>query len=115
MNPAEFANIAQSEQRFWWYRGMNVILFRLLDAIAFKRPFERVLEAGCGTGYLAKLLTQRYEWYVHPLDLGSEGLKFAKSMNVARLTQADIALLPFGDGAFDAVISMDVIVHFPLG
>lgn len=115
MNPAEFANIAQSEQRFWWYRGMNVILFRLLDAIAFKRPFERVLEAGCGTGYLAKLLTQRYEWSVHPVDLGWEGLKFARSMNVARLTQADIAQLPFGDGVFEAVLSMDVIVHFPLG
>ena len=31
MNPAEFANIAQSEGDFWWYRGMREILFRMLD------------------------------------------------------------------------------------
>jgi SAM-dependent methyltransferase len=115
MNPAEFANIAQSEQRFWWYRGMNRILFRLLDPIASERQFTRVLEAGCGTGYLAKLLAQRYEWPVHAVDLGWEGLAFARSMNVPRLAQADIASLPFRDGAFDAVLSMDVVVHFPLG
>jgi SAM-dependent methyltransferase len=115
MNPAEFANIARSEQRFWWYRGMNRILFRLLDPIASERQFTRVLEAGCGTGYLAKLLAQRYEWPVHAVDLGWEGLAFARSMNVPRLTQADIARLPFPNAAFDAVLSMDVVVHFPPG
>jgi SAM-dependent methyltransferase len=115
MNPAEFANIAQSEQRFWWYRGMNLILFGMLDAIAAERQFQRVLEAGCGTGYLAKLLAERYRWPMYPVDLGWEGLEFAKSLDVARLTQADIAVLPFAESAFDAVLSMDVIVHFPLG
>jgi SAM-dependent methyltransferase len=115
MNPAEFANIAHSEQRFWWYRGMNLILFRLLDEIARQRSFSRVLEAGCGTGYLAKLLSERYGWSMYPVDLGWEGLEFARSMDVARLAQADIASLPFSEATFDAVLSMDVIVHFPLG
>jgi SAM-dependent methyltransferase len=115
MNPAEFANIAQSEQRFWWYRGMNLILFRLLDRIAKARHFERVLEAGCGTGYLARLLGERYGWTMFPVDLGWEGLNVARSMGVGRLTQADIARLPFESDSFDAVVSMDVIVHFPRG
>jgi SAM-dependent methyltransferase len=115
MNPAEFANIAHSEQRFWWYRGMNLILFRLLDPIAGSRKFSRILEAGCGTGYLAKLLGERYGWRMFPVDLGWEGLNFARSMSVPRLAQADIARLPFPDHAFDAVLSMDVIVHFPRG
>lgn len=115
MNPAEFANIARSEQRFWWYRGMNEILFRLLDPISRKQRFQHVLEAGCGTGYLAKQLMERYGWSVVPVDLGWEGLNFARSMQIARLTQADIAHLPFASGSFDAVLSMDVIVHFPRG
>ena len=50
-----------------------------------------------------------------PVDLGWEGLNFAKLMSIDRLTQADIALLPFRDATFDAVLSMDVIVHFPRG
>jgi len=115
MNPAEFANIARSEQDFWWYQGMNRILFELLDPVARDRKFKRVLEAGCGTGYLAKLLGERYRWPIVPVDLGWEGLHFAKSMSIDRLTQADIAHLPFCDAAFDAVLSMDVIVHFPRG
>ncbi len=97
MNPAEFANIARSEQDFWWYRGMNQILFELLDPIAREQRFKRVLEAGCGTGYLAKLLAERYRWPMAPVDLGWEGLNFAKSMSIDQLTQADIARLPFRD------------------
>jgi SAM-dependent methyltransferase len=115
MNPAEFANIARSEQRFWWYRGMNRILFRLLDPIAHARKFDRVLEAGCGTGYLASLLERRYDWRMFPVDLGWPGLEFGRSLGLNRLAQADIARLPFQSGSFDAVISMDVIVHFPRG
>ena len=98
MNPAEFSNIARSEQSFWWYRGMNQILFRLLDPVAGARHFTRVLEAGCGTGYLASLLAKRYGWRMYPLDLGMEGLRHARSLGVGRLVQADIARLPFPRG-----------------
>ena len=115
MNPAEFDNIARSEQTFWWYRGMLEILFRMLDPVARARSFERVLEAGCGTGYLSKLLAERYRWKMFPVDLGFEGLRYAQHMNVARPLQCDIAELPFPDRAFDLVVSMDVIVHFPRG
>ena len=115
MNPAEFANIAKSEQRFWWYRGMNRILFRLLDSMAQRREYKHVLEAGCGTGYLSKLLRQRYEWEMTPLDLGWQGLEFAAGMGVQRLVQGDVSKLPFQDAAFDLVLSMDVVVHFPRG
>lgn len=115
MNPAEFANIFEAERKFWWYRGMNRILFRLLDPIARERKFHRVLEAGCGTGYLSRLVEERYRWAMHPVDLGWEGVSFGRTLGVQRLTQADIASLPFPDGAFDAVLCMDVIVHFPPG
>jgi SAM-dependent methyltransferase len=115
MNPAEFANIARSEQTFWWYRGMQRILFRLLDPIAAKRRFDRVLEAGCGTGYLSKVLAERYRWPMFPVDLGWDGLQYARSMSVSRLAQCDIAALPFRDRSFDLLLSMDVIVHFPRG
>ncbi|HZN26254.1 MAG TPA: class I SAM-dependent methyltransferase [Burkholderiales bacterium] len=94
---------------------MNQILFRLLDPVAGARHFTRVLEAGCGTGYLASLLAKRYGWRMYPLDLGMEGLRHARSLGVGRLVQADIARLPFPRASFDAVLSMDVIVHFPRG
>lgn len=115
MNPAEFANIAKAEQTFWWYRGMNRILFRVLDSLAREGKYEHVLEAGCGTGYLSRLAEQRYGWRMTPVDLGWEGLRYARAMGLDRLAQADIARLPFSDATFDCVLSMDVIVHFPRG
>ena len=115
MNPAEFANIAAAERSFWWYRGMEAILLRLLDPIAKARKFKRVIEAGCGTGYLAKSLGERYAWKVFPVDLGWEGLSYARDLQVPRPVQADIAAIPFAGSSFDLLLSMDVVVHFPRG
>jgi SAM-dependent methyltransferase len=115
MNPAEFANIAKAENDFWWYRGMRHIMFGLLDPVARQHRFGRVLEAGCGTGHFARELADRYQWPMFPLDLGWEGLEYGKGLGIDRLTQGDIQSLPFRDAAFDAVVSMDVIVHMPRG
>src|SRR5262245_46769746 len=115
MNPAEFANIARAEQDFWWYRGMREILFRLLDPLVEERRFRRALEAGCGTGYFARALAERYKLRVFPVDLAWEGLWHGKRLGVENVAQADISQLPFPSGAFDLVASMDVIVHFPRG
>lgn len=115
MNPAEFANIARAEESFWWYRGMRRILSRFLDPLLSGRILRNVLEAGCGTGYNALELQKRKGWRVFPLDLQIEGLAYARSMGLARLVQGDIAALPFRSGAFDGVVCLDVIVHFPRG
>lgn len=115
MNPAEFANIARAERDFWWYRGMRQILFRLLDPIARKRRFERVLEAGCGTGHFAQAMASRYGLRMFPVDLGWEGLRHGRRLGVDNLAQANIAALPFPPGSFDLALSLDVIVHFARG
>src|SRR3712207_6781967 len=115
MNPAEFAFIAACEENFWWFRGMRRILYALLDPMARSRRFDRVLEAGCGTGHISRELERRYGWSLYPCDLESEGLKYGRGMGVRRLCQADVSRLPYASGAFDAVLSLDVIVHFPRG
>jgi ubiquinone/menaquinone biosynthesis C-methylase UbiE len=113
MNPAEFDNIAKAERDFWWYRGMREILFRVLDPIVTKGA--TALEAGCGTGYLSKSLEQRYDWRMTPLDLGREGLEYARGYDLTRLVQGDVRALPLAAASFDALVSMEVIVHLPLG
>lgn len=115
MNPAEFANIAALEESFWWFRGMRRILFRLLDPLNSQYRPGRVLEAGCGTGHFSRELERRYGWRMVPLDLAAEGLHYGRSLGIPRMVQGDIAALPFADASFDALVSMDVIVHFPLG
>src|SRR5262249_6952254 len=111
--PAEFANIAAAEQDLWWYRGMRDILFRLLDPIAPR--FNRVLEAGCGTGYLSRVLKDRYQWDMVPLDGDADGLNYARDSGLRSLVQANICALPFESQSFDALLSIDVIPHLEPG
>ena len=115
MNPAEFANIAEAEQGLWWYRGMRRILMRVLDPWLKGREVRRVLEAGCGTGYFARVLERERGWRVYPSDVAWEGLSFARGMGLERLSQADLRALPFRSGAFDMVLSVDVLEHFTPG
>jgi len=118
MNPAEFANIAQCEREFWWYRGMEQILFGILDPIVKgqrSRAIARVVEAGCGTGYMATRLEERYGWRMFPTDLQHEGLLYGLQQGVQRMAQAEIGALPFADNSFDAAVSFDVMVYVPRG
>jgi SAM-dependent methyltransferase len=115
MNPAEFSNIARAEEDLWWYRGMRGILFRMLDPLAGGRRFSRVLEAGCGTAYMSRVVEQRYGWPVYAVDRAWESFEHSKWHDVQRSVQGDVRALPFPDAAFDAVLSLDVLVHVPLG
>jgi SAM-dependent methyltransferase len=115
MNPAEFANIASSEKNFWWYRGMRSILFRMTDPYLKSRKVARALEAGCGTGYFARLMQMERRLPLVALDLGWEGLRHARIMGVENPVQGDMTNLPFGDAVFDLLISLDAMVHLPRG
>ncbi len=111
MNPAEFQNIARAEEDMWWFRGMRAILRAWVGRLP-RRDFRRVLEAGCGTGYMSGWMAREFGWKVTPLDLDFVGLSHS---DLPRRTQGDITALPYRDGAFDALVSLDVIVHLPRG
>ena len=115
MNPAEFANIRDSEEHFWWYRGMRAILFRLMEPHLEGREIGSALEAGCGTGYLSQLLQKERGWPIVPLDYSRDGLHHARELGADRAVQGDIRALPFADACFDLTLSFDVLVHMPPG
>jgi SAM-dependent methyltransferase len=95
---------------------MEQILFHLLDPIVKRRQrASNAVEAGCGTGYTASRLEQRYGWRVFAADLQREALLYALEHGCRRLAQADIAALPFPDRSFDAAVSLDVMVYIPRG
>jgi SAM-dependent methyltransferase len=50
-----------------------------------------------------------------PLDFSGDGLRYARELGVANAVQGDIRCLPFGEGAFDLVLSVDVLAHLPRG
>jgi demethylmenaquinone methyltransferase/2-methoxy-6-polyprenyl-1,4-benzoquinol methylase len=71
-------------------------------------PPGRVLDIGCGTGYLTRLLRGS----VVAVDQSAEMLELARACSPAvELVQADVPPLPFADGAFDLAFSSNVYSH----
>ncbi len=91
---------------------MRSILINLLSPVLQGRKISKVLEAGCGTGFLADFLHRQYGWTVIAVDLAWEGVAMARS---GTPVQANIVACPFPEGVFDAVFCLDVLVHFPPG
>lgn len=74
-------------------------------------PGNRVLDAGCGTGFLALLLA-RNGWYVTAIDASTamieQGLRMAKEMGLTEFVTfqvGDVQTIDLPDNTFDAVVS----------
>jgi SAM-dependent methyltransferase len=76
------------------------------------RPL-RVLDVGAGTGELAALAVCTGAG-VTAVDPGADMIAVAaRTAPAARLCRAALPALPFGDGAFDAVLANFVVNHLP--
>lgn len=77
------------------------------------RETDRVLDVGCGTGWLAAGLRRAGPATVVGLDLSAGMLARARAAGAGPLLQADAGRLPFRDGAFDVVAARGVLHHLP--
>jgi SAM-dependent methyltransferase len=71
-------------------------------------PAGRVLDAPCGDGTLARELSAR-GWQAWAADIAPPARRDGEDVRVLRLDLD--APLPFADGAFDAVVSLEGIEH----
>lgn len=116
----DYTNFRESERDGWHDRAADYVnatahatrqSIPTLLAHARLHPGARVLDAGCGPGYVAAC--------ADILGATPQGIDFADGMvNVARknfphipFQAADVEELPFPDESFDAVISNIVLFH----
>jgi len=89
-------------------------LERLLARINLE-GIKKALEIGCGVGFLASHLTNKYGMNVTGTDVDPDQIEFAKEHNGEnknlRFFPADATKLPFENTAFDLVLSFKVIHH----
>ena len=81
-------------------------------------PTDRLLEAGCGTGRMTRLLSPTVRELV-AIDFSFESLRVNRRKLLAagatnvHLVQADLCRLPFAECVFDRVVSCQVLEHVP--
>lgn len=74
-------------------------------------PAHHVLEIGCSTGYLTRLFADKAQ-RMFGLDMNQAALGHAAKRNPSmHLACGDAEHLPFCDGAFDAIVMLEVIEH----
>lgn len=108
MEISEYKNIYDHQQTLWWYRGMAIILKRLLSDYLPHRTKRKILDAGCGTGAAFPVLAPFGA--VMGVDVSPEALQFAKKVG-EKTKKASVMKLPFPKKSFDAVVSLDVLYH----
>ena len=85
---------------------------RVCELVRGRLPCEAFLDAGCGDGrYFAALRGELPERRAG-VDISERILETARAQDPgAELLQANLEALPFADGAFDLVLSTQVIEH----
>jgi 2-polyprenyl-6-hydroxyphenyl methylase/3-demethylubiquinone-9 3-methyltransferase len=76
-------------------------------------PGHKVLDVGCGGGFLSNDLAKR-KFTVTGVDLSPESIKIAKAHDIthsAKYVVANAYRLPFEDESFDIVTNMDFLEH----
>jgi SAM-dependent methyltransferase len=109
MNSLEYARLAAAEDAMWYFRALHAHLIAGVERVLRAPEALRLLDAGCGTGgFVRRLAKARPHWAAQGVDKSLEACALAGKLGTPSISQAAIELLPFADGAFDAVVSADV-------
>src|SRR2546427_4714028 len=111
--PDYYQLLYELEERHWWALGMRDAMRELLQTPLQGKTGLRVLDAGCGTGYLLEYLQRHYPLAGAPIgiDISPHALKFCQQRGASALAQASAVQLPFPAACFDLVVCLDTLQH----
>lgn len=114
MEDSEYHRLAAVEDRFWYFRALHEHATHALHQRFPATGPSELLDAGCGTGgFLRRVETRGPQWRRTGVDVSPVACELARGRvgPAVRIVEASVTALPFAEGAFDAVTSLDVIYH----
>jgi 2-polyprenyl-3-methyl-5-hydroxy-6-metoxy-1,4-benzoquinol methylase len=103
-----FEILYQSEEKNFWFRVRNKIIG---DAVTrYLSPQSRILEVGCGTGYVSRYL-KKMGYHMECADLFFDALQFCKERDAGEwYYQCNLADRIFVE-EFEGICAFDVLEH----
>lgn len=112
-DPHYFAPLFAAEDKHFWFQVRNRVIAEVVRQITRGLdPGYRVLEVGCGTGNVLRVLEGVCaKGSVTGMDLFPEGLRYAQQRTGCALVVGDMLTPPFNDGRFALIGLFDVLEH----
>jgi len=110
MERVVYQQMAELDQRHWWYRARREILAALIRRVAQPPDGSRILEIGCGTGHNLAMLSEFGQ--VDALELDDEARAFAEKRLGRPIMSAPLPeLAGVPEHSYDLIGAFDVIEH----
>lgn len=110
MERVAYRQMAELDQRHWWYRARREILAELIRREVRPPEHAKLLEIGCGTGHNFAMLAQFGHLDAIELDADSRTLaeqRLGRSIMTSPLPE----LVGVQDRHYDLIAALDVIEH----
>jgi SAM-dependent methyltransferase len=105
-----YKEMFELERRHWWFAAKHrIVLAMLRRFLPADNGRAKVADVGCGCGRMLELLSRDYD--ATGIDASPVAVEFAKQRNVPVVQGALPDGLTLPDGAFDAVLMLDVLEH----
>ena len=113
MERCEYNKLDRLEDRMWWFAANHRNLLTLSwQQMPYEDGGQPILDAGCGTGgFLVQLATRYPNRALFGLDADPLACQRAAAKSLRPVCVASINALPFREGTFAAIFSVDVLCH----
>ena len=109
MQSDEYGKMRAAEDTYWWFVARRRLALALVKQAV--PGAKRMLDVGCGTGAVLTELGALGETV--GVDFSPLALEFANERGLKPLVLGDAQKLPFREGSFDVVVSLDTVEHVP--
>ena len=111
MENDEYKIMYDLEKSYWWFVGKQFLIKNYLKRLGLDRLKQaKILDIGCGTGIILKILEEFGTAY--GIDLSSEAIGFLRQRDLNFVACADAGQpLPFRNNVFSAITCLDVLEH----
>ena len=111
-DPKFFGHLFAVEDRHFWFRARNRAIAAVVRRIEARlKSGYRILEVGCGTGNVLRVLEQHCtRGVLVGMDLFAEGLRYARRRTSCMLVHGDVHAPPFA-ARFDLIGMFDLLEH----